>query len=201
MLTAWNKPALLTWSGDSRLPSVGIDNEVAAQVAAEHLLELGHQRIGVIAGITADSERARSRVQGVRKALEQAGLTLPTSLFTVQEFSFEGGRSGLRILTAARAPPSAIFCGNDLLRAGALLEAPRLGLKVSQQLAICGFDDMEFASALNPGLTTIRVPVRDMGRVVAHSVLSLLAGEPVARQTLLPFDLMVRGSTVASGSR
>ncbi len=64
-----------------------------------------------------------------------------------------------------------------------------------------GFDDMEFASALNPGLTTIRVPVRDMGRVVAHSVLSLLAGDPVARQTLLPFDLMVRGSTVASGSR
>ena len=149
-LRDWDKPALLTWVCDARLPSIGIDNEAAGYAAAQHLLDLGHKRIGVIAGITLHNDRARLRINGVRLGLAQAGLKLLPALLTEQAFKFEGGSAGLRALMASRWPPPAIFCGNDLLAAVALLEAARMGLKVPQQLSSCGFDDKALAGALNP---------------------------------------------------
>lgn len=195
---AWNKPTLLTWSCDPRLPSIGFDNEAAGRMATEHLLALGHRRIGVISGHTTHNDRARSRIEGVRQALGQAGLKLPSSLLTEQVFNLNGGRSGLRDLMAVRQPPTAIFCGNDLLATGALLEAQRMGLHVPRELSICGIDNHELAEAINPGLTTIRLPTQDLGRITANSVLSAIAGESIAVQSLLPFELVVRGSTGAA---
>jgi LacI family transcriptional regulator len=96
---------------------------------------------------------------------------------------------------AARQPPTAIFCGNDLLATGALLEAQRMGLKVPRQLSICGIDNHELSEAINPGLTTIHLPTQDLGRITANSVLSAIAGNAIAAQSLLPFELVVRGST------
>jgi LacI family transcriptional regulator len=197
-LRAWDKPSLLTWSCDARLPSIGFDNEAAARMATEHLLSLGHRRIGVISGLTSHNDRARSRIEGVRQALGQAGLKLLPSLLTEQVFNLNGGRSGLQTLMAARQPPTAIFCGNDLLATGALLEAQRMGLKVPRQLSICGIDNLELAEAINPGLTTINLPTQDLGRITANSVLSAIAGEAIAAQSLLPFALVVRGSTAVA---
>jgi LacI family transcriptional regulator len=194
-LRAWNKPSLLTWSCDPRLPSIGFDNEAAGRVATEHLLALGHRRIGVISGLTAHNDRARSRIEGVRQALKRAGLKLSPSLLTEQVFNLNGGRSGLRALMAARQPPTAVFCGNDLLATGALLEAQRMGLKVPHQLSICGVDNHELSEAIEPGLTTIDLPTRDLGRISAKSVLSLIACEAIATVSLLPFELVERGST------
>ena len=91
-------------------------------------------------------------------------------------------------------PPSAIVCGNDYLAAGALLEAQRMGIKVPEEMSICGFDNMDLAGALNPGLTTLHVPSREMGTLAAHTVLAMLNGESVAAQTLLPVELVPRGS-------
>jgi len=196
-LRAWDKPTILTWSCDSRLPSIGFDNEAAARLATEHLLALGHRRIGVISGLTSNNDRARSRVEGVRQALKQVGLKLLPSLFSEQVFNLNGGRSGLRALLSARLPPTAIFCGNDLLATGALLEAQRMGIKVPRQLSICGIDNNELAEAINPGLTTIALPTQDLGRITAKAVLSAIAGQRIATQSLLPFELVVRGSTAA----
>jgi LacI family transcriptional regulator len=196
-LHAWNKPTLLTWSCDPRLPSVGFDNEAAAQMATEHLLSLGHRRIGVISGLTSHNDRARSRIEGVRQALKRAGLELLPNLLTEQVFNLDGGRTGLRALMAARHPPTAIFCGNDLLATGALLEAQRMGLRVPRQLSICGIDNHELSEAINPGLTTIHLPTQDLGRITANSVLSAIAGNTIAAKSLLPFELVVRGSTAA----
>ncbi len=200
-LRTWGKPTLLTWSCEARLPSIGFDNEGAARMATEHLLALGHQRIGVISGFTLHNDRARSRIEGVRQALKRAGLKLPPSLLSEQVFNLNGGRSGLRALMGARQPPTAIFCGNDLLAAGAQLEAQRLGMDVPRQLSICGMDNHELAEALNPGLTTIHLPTQDLGRITAQSVLSAIAGEAIAAQSLLPFELIVRGSTAQPSRR
>ena len=197
-LQTWNKPSLLTWSCDARLPSIGFDNEAAARMATEHLLSLGHRRIGIISGLTLHNDRARSRIEGVRQALKQAGLNLLPGLLTEQVFNLNGGRTGLRALMSARQPPTAIFCGNDLLATGALLEAQRLGLKVPHQLSICGVDNNELADAINPGLTTINLPMQDLGRITANSVLSAIAGDAIAAQCLLPFELVVRGSTAVA---
>jgi LacI family transcriptional regulator len=194
-LSVWRKPTLLTWSCDPRLPSLGFDNAGAARMATQHLLGLGHRRIGVISGLTAHNDRARSRIDGVRQALTQLKLTLPPSLVTEQAFNLEGGRLGLRKLMSARQPPTAIFCGNDLLAVGALLEAQRMNLKVPEHLSICGIDNLEIAEAINPGLTTVSLPTQDLGRIAAQYMLSAISGEVIAAQSLLPFELVVRGST------
>jgi len=114
---------------------------------------------------------------------------------TEQIFNLNGGQLGLRALMAARQPPTAIFCGNDLLATGALLEAQRMGLKVPRQLSICGIDNHELSEAINPGLTTVNLPTQDLGCITAHTVLSAIAGDAIAAQSLLPFKLVVRGST------
>jgi LacI family transcriptional regulator len=194
-LSVWRKPTLLTWSCDPRLPSLGFDNAGAARMATQHLLGLGHRRIGVISGLTAHNDRARSRIDGVRQALTQLKLTLPPSLVTEQAFNLEGGRLGLRKLMSARQPPTAIFCGNDLLAVGALLEAQRMNLKVPEHLSICGIDNLEIAEAINPGLTTVSLPTQDLGRIAAQYMLSAISGEVIAAQSLLPFELVVRGRT------
>ena len=194
-LSAWRKPTLLTWSCDPRLPSLGFDNEGAAQMAASHLLELGHRYIGVISGLTAHNDRARSRIDGVRKSLTHAGMSLPANFITEQAFSLEGGRLGLRQLMRLRHKPTAIFCGNDLLAVGAMLEAERMGLDVPSDLSICGIDNLEISEAINPGLTTVSLPTQDLGRIAAQYMLSAISGEIIAAKSLLPFELVVRGST------
>ncbi len=194
-LRAWDKPTILTWSCDDRLPSIGFDNVAVAGMATEHLLSLGHRRIGVISGLTAHNDRARSRIEGARQALKRAGLKLMQSRLTEQALNVHGGCAGLRVLMATTQPPTAIFCGNDLLATGALLEAQRLGIPVPGQLSLCGIDNHELAGAVNPGLTTINLPTQDLGRITAHSVLSAIAGEAIAARSLLPFELIVREST------
>ena len=194
-LSAWRKPTLLTWSCDPRLPSLGFDNEGAAQMATAHLLELGHRYIGVISGFTAHNDRAHSRITGVRKSLTQAGLSLPANFVTEQAFNLEGGRLGLRQLMRLRRKPTAIFCGNDLLAVGAMLEAERMGLNVPVDLSICGIDNLEISEAINPGLTTVSLPTQDLGRIAAQYMLSAISGEIIAAKSLLPFELVVRGST------
>lgn len=194
-LLNWDKPSLLTWSCDERLPSLGFDNEGAARLATAHLLGLGHRHIGVISGLTAYNDRARSRIKGVRHALEAAGLGLSNDLITEQTLNLKGGALGLRALMSASQRPTALFCGNDLLAAGAMLEAQRMGLNVPGQLSVCGIDNHELAEALNPGLTTISLPTQELGRMTAHHVLSALAGQAIPAQLFLPFELLVRGST------
>lgn len=96
---------------------------------------------------------------------------------------------------SSRQPPTAIFCGNDLLAVGALLEAQRLNLKVPEHLSICGIDNLEISEAINPGLTTVSLPTQDLGRIAAQYMLSAISGDVIAAQSLLPFELVIRGST------
>lgn len=193
----WDKPTILTWSCDPRLSSIGFDNEAVAKTAVAHLLKLGHTQFGVISGTTKHNDRARSRIVGIRKTLTEAGLYLDKDCLTEQVFNLNGGRDGLQELMKAKKPPTAIICGNDLLATGALLEAQRMGIQVPRDLSICGIDDHDLAEAIIPGLTTVRLPTQDLGRMTSNSILSAIAGESIASQTLLPFQLIERGSTAA----
>jgi LacI family transcriptional regulator len=195
LLAAWRNPVLLTWACDPRLPSVGFDNHAIGALAASHLLELGHRRIAMISGFMAHNDRAQARVAGLRHRLKAANLSLPASALSEQTLNLSGGRKGLIALMQARIRPTAIVCGNDLLATGALLEAQRQGLKVPGDLSICGIDNHELAAETNPGLTTVSLPAQDLGRITATQTLAALAGEPIAQQSLLPFELLVRGTT------
>ena len=194
-VTQWGKPVLLSWSCDPRLPSVGFDNVTIAKHMTEHLLSLGHERIAVVSGFTANNDRARSRIQGVRQALSAHGLRLPKELLIEQSYNLHGGRLALQQLMQLDQPPTAIFCAMDLLAAGVLLEAQRLQIDVPRTLSVCGIDNHELAEVISPGLTTISLPTYELGRITAERVLSALSGETIPSQTILPFELIVRGST------
>ncbi len=199
-LADWRKPVLLTWACDPRLPSVGFDNHAIAALAARHLLDLGHTRIGMISGYLENNDRAEARVLGLRDTMALAGVALDTEAFSQQALNISGGRLGLIELLKAKTPPTAILCGNDLLAAGALLEAQRRGVRVPEDLSICGIDNHDLAAEMNPALTTVSLPTQDLGRIAAAQILAALAGEPIARQSLLPFELMIRGTTAAPSS-
>ena len=186
---------VMSWPAPPGLVCVGFDSARAMKQATRYLLDLGHRRIAMLAGITRDNDRAAARVRGVREALADAGLTLPAERLVERRYGLAAAREGLRRLLDAEPAPTAVVCGNDVLAFGALLEAQRLGLAVPQQLSIVGFDDLELASHIQPALTTVHVPADEMWRCAAERVIAWLRGEEVPRETEIEVGLVVRGST------
>ncbi|MCU0930158.1 MAG: substrate-binding domain-containing protein [Burkholderiaceae bacterium] len=186
---------VMSWPAPQELVAVGFDNARAMAQVVRYLLDLGHRRIAMLAGITRDNDRAAARVAGVRDALQAAGLGLPPAYLVERKYDLGAARDGLRALLQADPRPTAVICGNDVLAFGALLEANRLGVAVPAQLSIVGFDDLELASHLQPALTTVRVPAEAMWRLAAERVIEALRGAEVPRATEIDVSLVVRGST------
>lgn len=186
---------VMSWPAPPGLVTVGFDNARAMAQVVRYLLDLGHRRIAMLAGVTRDNDRAAARVAGVRDALREAGLDLPPSRLVERRYSLGAARDGLRALLQADPPPTAVVCGNDVLAFGALLEAQRLGVEVPAQLSIIGFDDLELASHVQPALSTVRVPAEDMWRTAADRVIDALRGAEVPRETEIDVALVVRRST------
>ena len=197
MLGQRHIPYVLTWALDAsgEHPCVGFNNRAAALQLTNHLLELGHREFAMISGITVNNERARDRLHGVRDALEAHGIRLAPERVIEKPYSLASGRDGLRTLLSAPVAPTAVMCGNDVLAIGAIAECNTLGLNVPQQISITGFDDMEIASLLSPGLTTVHFPTTELGQLAASHMLSRLSGQAVDWQRELPVELKVRGTT------
>lgn len=183
------------YSPDRPHHCVGFDNVGAAERAARYLLELGHRRFAMIAGITRDNDRAEGRLHGVRQALAQAGLTLPDEDVIECRYDIEESRAAFRDLMAREEPPTAVVCGNDVLGFGAILEALHSGIRVPQQVSVVGFDDLVLSRHLKPALTTIRVPTREMWCRAADMLFARLAGEATPRAIEIETALIVREST------
>jgi LacI family transcriptional regulator len=197
MIEANRIPYVLTWALDPRgvHPCVGFDNRVAATRLTDYLLEIGHREFAMISGITANNERARERMEGVRQALARRGGRLPAARVIEKPFTLAAGREGLREVTAGATLPTAVICGNDVLAIGAIAECNAQGVVVPRQISITGFDDMEIASLITPGLTTVHFPTAELGFYAANHLLRRLAGESVALRRELPVELVVRGTT------
>jgi LacI family transcriptional regulator len=192
---------VMSWPPPPRQVCVGFDNAAAMAQVVRYLLDLGHRRIAMLAGITQDNDRAAARVQGVRDAMAAAGLPLPESRIVQRRYGLAPAREGLQRLMEAAAPPTAVVCGNDVLAFGALLEAQRMGLAVPRDLSIVGFDDLELASHVEPALTTVHVPAEAMWRRAAERALDMLAGRTVPRDPPIEVSLVVRGSTAPPRAR
>ncbi|WP_312885752.1 LacI family DNA-binding transcriptional regulator [Streptomyces physcomitrii] len=164
---------------------------------ADHLLALGHRRfLHLAADIDSWTFRVRARMLAERLAEAGAELrTAPTPL------SVAGAREAAgSALGAPGPPPTALVCDDDLLAAGALKAARRLGLRVPEDLSVTGFDDVMLAGALDPELTTVHLPAEEFGRQGMRTLLTVLDGERPAPLTL-PARLVVRGSTAPPGAR
>lgn len=174
-----------------------IDDAAGARVAVEHLLSLGHQRIGLIGGDTDDPMRftpPHHRQSGYRAALEAAGVELDTELEVLGYFTVDGGAEATRMLMQLPEPPSAIFAESDEMAYGALRELRRSGLQVPKDVAVMGFDDHIYSELMD--LSTVRQPVAAQASDLTKRLLAVLAGEqPDSEVSVLPTELIVRGST------
>jgi LacI family transcriptional regulator len=172
------RPAVMCTPVRSRLrrarACVGFRNREAVARAVQYLLDLGHRRIGMLAGITAHNDRAADRVAGVREALDAAGLKLPAALLREAPYNLGAAREAARRLLAES--PTALVCGNDVLAWGVLLECQAQDIAVPQQLSVVGFDDLELSRQWRPGLTTVHVPTERMWELAADYLLDRLEG-------------------------
>lgn len=182
-------------SDDPSVASVGFDNVDAGYRVARYLLELGHREIGVIAGTGASNDRARDRVAGIRRAMAEHGLALPRERLLECPYSIVDGQAALRALLAGAPRPTAVICGNDLLAFGALIECQNTGVAVPEALSLVGYDDLDFAARLKPSLTTVRVPVEEIGSRAADYLLAVMAGEAAPPAIEVELSLIVRDST------
>lgn len=171
---------------------VDVDNIHAADLITSHLVGLGRRRIGHITGRRA-TVAGEDRLTGYRRALDRAGLS--GERYVVDgDFTKQSGVTGAAVLIDRGV--DAIFCGNDATAAGALETIHGLGLHVPRDIALAGFDDLEFAARLEPPLTTIRQEIQQQGIEAANTLFDLLRDhnrEP--RRVLLPTELVIRQST------
>jgi LacI family transcriptional regulator len=174
-------------------PEVRIDNEggVAAMVAA--LVELGHSQIGFLAG-PQSLYVARHRLAGYRRGLAQAGLTHDARLVVNATFDIDGGARSVDRLLSTGVPFTALACANDLLALGAIRRLTELGKSVPRDVSVAGFDDISIASMTAPSLSTVRLPLRAMGRSGFEKAVALLDGDAVAPD-VLPTQIVLRDST------
>lgn len=187
---------------DSRFPAVLIDNLHGAYEAVNHLIALGHRRIGFIGGST-DHPSISDRLKGYAQALEEAGLARHNSLVAADQpdSSAEGGYSAARRLLRPSLRSTAIFATNDSMAVGAIRAATEAGLNVPDDLAIVGFDDIEIASHADPPLTTMRVPKEEMGALAVRKIAEMIeSGHERSVKTLVSAELIVRGSCGATRS-
>ena len=191
-LAAQRSPAVLVDAVDPRLPSVAVDHEGAAATAVRHLLGLGHRRIALVdhAATPFAQGSPAGRRRGYRAALAEAGVRPQPTDEVVTAFSPAGGEAALATLLGQPVPPTAVFVGSDVQAAGVLAGARRLGRRVPDDLAVVGYNDIELAGYL--GLTTMRVPMREMGQRGVELLLAAIEAPPVAPQILLTADLVVR---------
>jgi LacI family transcriptional regulator len=174
---------------------VGVDNVagMASMVAA--LVGLGHGRIGFLAG-PSSLFVARARLAGYRRGLADAGIDFDERLVVHTSFDREGGALGVDTLLAGDAPFTAICCANDPLAMGALARLAELDVHVPGDVSVAGFDDVPVAAITSPSLTSVRLPLREMGRRGFAEAGRVLGGGELAR-TVLPTELAMRASTAA----
>jgi DNA-binding LacI/PurR family transcriptional regulator len=174
--------------------SVMIDDAAGAYEAAKHLIELGHKKIAYVGdqfGLHSDVERHA----GYKRALADAGVPILKSLTVRGDGKPEGARQAAKQLFAQHDRPTAIFCYNDMSALGVLEEVAENRLSVPKEVSIVGFDDIFFAALLQPPLTTVRQPKKEMGRRAMGLLLAQLRGEEAQKTVTIRGELVVRGST------
>lgn len=175
-------------------PSVDVDNVAGARRAVEHLIELGHRRIGCVTNASLAYTAASERLEGYRQALQAAGVGFNETLVAEGEFDAPSGhRAMMRLLAADHV--TAVFAASDVVALGVIGALREAGRRVPLDVSVIGFDDIPLAAFFDPPLTTVRLPAHDLGRAAGRALLERIRGRPVPARMLLPTELVVRGST------
>jgi LacI family transcriptional regulator, galactose operon repressor len=180
------------------IPSVGATNWAGGFAATEHLLSLGHRRIGAITG-PADMLCSLARLDGYRSGLERAGVTVDPALIKYGDFEHEGGFARAVELLGLPNRPTAIFAGSDQQAFGVYEAARQRGLRIPDDLSVVGFDELPVSRWASPPMTTVRQPLAEMGSTAAQMLGDLIDGVPLRTNRVeLSTELHVRESTAAA---
>jgi len=174
---------------------VDVDNVGGAKMAVEHLIRLGHQRIGMITNAPLQYTASQDRLAGYRLALEENSLPYDEQLVRYGDFREESGYQAMRELLACSPPLTAVFVASDLVAFGAMEAIKEAGLRIPQEVAIVGFDDVCLAPYVDPPLTTVRLPAYELGTSAADMLIKMIEGEELKEsQVLLQAELLIRES-------
>jgi LacI family transcriptional regulator len=179
--------------------SVDVDNIKAAKKATEHLLQLGHTRVGMIVHANPIYTAAFARLQGYREALEENGLPYDPDFVSKANFTPSSGERALNQLLKVNPPPTAIFASSDTVAIGAMRAAEQQDRRIPEDLAVVGFDDIPMAIYVDPPLTTVRLPAYGVGWGAADLLIRILSKEEISETNfMLDTELMIRGSCGAA---
>ncbi len=184
------------FSEELKVSSVHIDNNGAAREAMDYLYGLGHRCIGVITG-DLRNPISRDRLRGVEASADRHGLRAELRVVT-GDYSIASGAERAAALVAAPAIPTALFCFSDDMALGALYALRKAGLDCPRDVSVIGFDDIRLSRFSTPALTTVRQPMREIGRKTVELLVAIMQGTASERVNLtLPHELVVRESTAA----
>lgn len=192
-LSSFRSPLGIVSIGESPVvPHVGSNGLEGMYYAAKYLISLGHKNIGLVNGKSFVSW-CSSRRKGVIKAMKECSIEPKTYLHevTIDDLTVDEGKKAAAQLLEQERTVTALICANDMVALGALLKVKELGYRVPSDLSIVGYDDVDFASALSPGLTTVRQPSYELGVQAAHSLINGVYDE----MTLTEVKLIIRSST------
>jgi LacI family repressor for deo operon, udp, cdd, tsx, nupC, and nupG len=180
-----------------RLPSVQIDNVAAAEELTWFLVGLGHRRIAFMTG-EQGSRMMDDREIGFRNVLAEHGIPVPHEVLAYGDLIIDGGRKATRALMDLPDPPTAIVCANDEMAIGAMAELRAMGMTVPDDVSIVGFDDIRYAEAMNPPLTTVAQPREEIGERCFYRLLNAMDDPSVETGVeIVPHKLVVRASAAA----
>lgn len=179
--------------GELPLDNIYVDNIVASQHAVAYLVQRGYQRIAML---TNEPGPGQPRVVGFRAALAECGRNAPDFYVQIGAFTVEGGAEGMQRLLALAPPPDAVFAANDLMAIGAMMACKAHGLRVPEDVAVMGFDDIPTDQIVSPALTTVSQFQNNLGRKSAELLFERIEGKapPAGRNVEMPFEIVVRGS-------
>jgi LacI family transcriptional regulator len=191
-----NIPVLVAWafSKEHDVPSIGFDNRQSMHGLTQKVLALGHRDIAVISAVTEGNDRAAERLEGIKAAIQEAGMDSAQLHVIETPYDIQNGEEAMSILMAAEKPPTVVMCGNDVLAVGAIRKAQAMGLVVPRDVSVTGFDDIELACIVTPNLTTVHVPHREMGRKAATALVEIVEKANEGRSVELQTSLKIRGS-------
>jgi LacI family transcriptional regulator len=175
---------------------VDVDNRGGVEQAVNHLIELGHRRMGCISG-PRDSPHVGQRLHGFRNALLTHGIALETCPVVDGDFSRQSGYAAMARLLEGPDPPTAVFAASDLMAVGAMQCLHERGVRIPRDISLVSFDDTILATATYPTLTAVRQPIRELGEVAMDLLHKKIHGMPSPSSIILPTELIVRDSTGA----
>jgi LacI family transcriptional regulator len=177
------------WSPPGNISTIRIDDVHAAKTMTQHIIKLGHKRIGFIEGNPAHKASGQ-RLLGFQQAMAEAGLPVDDDMIVLGQFTYRSGLEATEKLLDLADRPTAIFASNDDMAAAAITVAHRRHLDVPKDLTVCGFDDTDFAQSIWPELTTIHQPIADMSRAAIEMLYAKIKAKRAGNQDMRHDELL-----------